>query len=299
MAQLENKPESFHRGQRAPGADTLNQMSEIALRQIRSGHGVDVSYFNDRAVIHHPKHQNIVPVLPDSANYFAQFVVLREYDDCLLCTPHLPEIAFDYIALDTALQAFAIAAALANANPTSANITAAAAAYANAQSKMSPSGWVPMTYNPNLGSSSSVRLYVVKPYLLQKTPWNGRTVTLYGSPESYTYTDIGVRLVNGTLQETINKGYFPGDVITAIKAELGYIGDDGNPIVWLDANIAARHWTGPLPLVSGQGTSGAQTAPEFDVFNILTFVECDPDTGQPVATIKQLHIPTSVGAFVV
>jgi hypothetical protein len=130
MPQLENKPDPFRRGQQQLSASALNEIIRAVTRQIRGGGGSGASYFGDRVVL--SSDQDLV-TLPDVCNYLAQFVVLQEFPDYLLCTP------FAQPSYDGPYQ-------------------------------------VPQIYNPYLGQTNPVQVYVAKPYDLQHTPWIGQYV---------------------------------------------------------------------------------------------------------------------------
>jgi hypothetical protein len=84
MGFLEQKPEPFRAGALALSAEALNKLVRTALREIRGGQSTDVSYYGDRVTI---KSTEVNPQLDDVTNYLAQFVVLQEYADYLLCVP--------------------------------------------------------------------------------------------------------------------------------------------------------------------------------------------------------------------
>lgn len=140
---------------------------------------------------------------------------------------------------------------------------------------------------------------VAKPYLLQKTPWDGRELTL---PEgtlpdtvvTYDYPEGGnpwrtATYDNGTVeQQNISPPWFVGDVIAAVKPrsklgdtpgtptivaetdeldlEWGILYDESNkPIHWMDLNVGGRTWTENLhgslqcPLIWWKHSSGGAT----------------------------------------
>lgn len=89
MPLLPQKPPPFVRGQPAPGADLLNQLTQAIIRQIRPGMNTQVNYYNDRVVINsdQPNRQQ-----PPTSAYYVQFVVLEELDDYLLCAFFSPPV---------------------------------------------------------------------------------------------------------------------------------------------------------------------------------------------------------------
>lgn len=183
--------DQFKPGDDQISAEALNKITRAVLRQIKGGGDSSVDYYGDRAII---RSSSIQPQLPASDNYMAQFVVLEEAEDMLLCTPFL--------------------------QPSTAGI------------------WHSQVYDPTLGIGSLRQFYVAKPYALQQTPWNGRTV----DGVTYTYTGIGERDAGSTPQ-TISSPYVAGDIIVAIQCISGYY--DTNlkvPVIWQDINAAARSW---------------------------------------------------------
>ncbi len=103
---------------------------------------------------------------------------------------------------------------------------------------------LPQEYDASLGSDSLVRVNVAKPYWLQQTPWNGKTVSVNGETITYDYTGLGERTAdNGTsiLTQNITPSYFAGDVILAVNGATGLL-LDGIAVVWTDVNSAGRNW---------------------------------------------------------
>lgn len=135
---------------------------------------------------------------------------------------------------------------------------------------------LPQSYTPSLGQLSTNIFYVVKPYFLQRTPWNGKTISMYGTNYAITYTGIGQRTLNGVAQQ-IQPQYVQGDIILASKAVTGYYTGAADkygspePVIFMDVNEAGRGWqsqqltcTGADQSVVGGGSfaySGGVTAP--------------------------------------
>src|SRR6185295_15924685 len=123
--------------------------------------------------------------------------------------------------------------------------------------------WDPQAYLSTLGADALVFTYVAKPTLLQKSYWNGRTISYGSTVRAYTHVSTGVRtsteLEVDTI-ETIQVPYFPGDIILAFRGVTGITATYENleeeiveePIFWIDGNFAARAWA-----VTGSGSSGS------------------------------------------
>lgn len=112
-------------------------------------------------------------------------------------------------------------------------------------------------YNPHGGQGFGLNevIAIAKPYLLLKTPWDGRTVEVEGIRVSYEYTDVGVRKASGRVdgelvEETqkITESYTPGDIITAVRMvrgqhdNYGYAAEDNQPLEFVDQNMSGRAW---------------------------------------------------------
>lgn len=156
--------------------------------------------------------------LPETANYVMQMVVVEDEDDFILCVPFILP-AEDKTTSDAR--------------------------------------WVPQKYDSNLEQDNDFPVRVAKPYILQKTPWNNKTVTLNGQVVSLGFPvggNVGTRtatIAGQAVQEQITPSYFPGDLIQAVRTPTGYIDTKYNvPVVWMDLNSAGRVWT---PIVGGGG----------------------------------------------
>lgn len=243
------KPPNFQRGQRQLSAMALNQLRELALRHIAGGGDTNVSYFGDRLTI---TSKTINPQLPDPTNYLRQFIVLEELPDCLVCTPMFYQPGDE-------------------------------------------GGWSPQSYevnltNPTMISGAYAIIWVAKPYFLQQTPWDQSTVPLpdvvqlNGHPVKYIY-DFAERtreaqFQDGTPWETqeITPSYVLGDVIVAVRTLTGYTDNVWHkPVVWMDANNAARKWlkncceNSIWVEVTGQDTTPTFTVTQFQLdSNIVT-----------------------------
>lgn len=107
-------------------------------------------------------------------------------------------------------------------------------------------GTTPQLHDPDLGQDSSSLLFVAKPRLLQRTPFDGQTVTLNGIDVSYEYTGNSERTASATGEDDedqfVTPPYFAGDIITVRRGPSGYTDDDGDLVVWTDANEGGRQW---------------------------------------------------------
>jgi len=133
-------------------------------------------------------------------------------------------------------------------------------------------------FNAGGGVNSSVTYSVAKPFLLQRSFWNGKTVTFingnqwtiavdeYGdmqvtasdpSHSGHTYTWPAV--------ETID--WFVGDTILAsqINGSTGIIDGSGRLCTWIDTNNAGRRFmfSDQICYISGQSGSAAVTATQL------------------------------------
>lgn len=110
---------------------------------------------------------------------------------------------------------------------------------------------IPQQYDEELNQDSISRTYVAKPYSLQQTPWQDRTVILNDLAVTFDYgTDIGKRTATSPDEEAeeqvIVPDYFVGDVITAVKCPTGYLDPEDGLVIWMDLNTAARAWAAVL-----------------------------------------------------
>lgn len=116
--------------------------------------------------------------------------------------------------------------------------------------------WIPQPYDKTLGQDSVAQLYVAKPYLLQKTPWGGKTVTINGVDTTYAYSsDLDKRTAttnSGVVTETY-RPYAPGEVISAVALGDGLDGADSQLITWEDLNCGGRAWN-----ALGKGWTGIE-----------------------------------------
>jgi hypothetical protein len=110
-------------------------------------------------------------------------------------------------------------------------------------------------YNPDTRKSLE-QVHVAKPYLLQKKPFDGKTVQLRDMSVSYEYqSQVGLRIARATVdgdevEETqrITEDYIAGDVIIAVRARIecedftGWTDENGDPIEWVDLNFSGRAW---------------------------------------------------------
>src|SRR6185369_16130053 len=139
MPELDPKPHPFRPGLPL-SARSLNRTLESQFRQFRGNRTAQVADYGDRTVVGVNDRSTI---LPGAGNYLQQFVVLEEYDDLLLCTP---------LVLPTS------SAPLVTPND---GRTAMAPTYSPLNGLTDPE-----TQQPSLA-----RVWVAKPYALQRLPW--------------------------------------------------------------------------------------------------------------------------------
>lgn len=100
--------------------------------------------------------------------------------------------------------------------------------------------------NPETGKELN-NIAVAKPYLLQQTPWDGRTVEVDGNSVTYQYTEIGKRRATATIDgeevveiQKITEDYREGGVIVAervsIVSPMHGEDEDGERIQWVAAS---------------------------------------------------------------
>lgn len=103
----------------------------------------------------------------------------------------------------------------------------------------------PHLYDPNFGQGFPGQLYIAKPYQLQQTPFDGKTVVLNGTAIALHYTGIGLRTAtnpNGVVEnQVVVPDYFTGDIILACETTTGYTAGSA-AVQWMDVNSAARAW---------------------------------------------------------
>lgn len=134
--------------------------------------------------------------------------------------------------------------------------------------------WTFQEYDATLEATADFVCYVAKPYILQKSPWNGQTLngttySAYTLPGERTATTGG-----DAVQELIHPAYFPGDIIKAVKGVTGLYDPDGVLIIWQDENEAARRWQGPF--VVPDGSTSVFTNVDWTFIN--STIEYDGDT---------------------
>lgn len=108
--------------------------------------------------------------------------------------------------------------------------------------------------DPN-GTSSLARVYVMKPYELQETPFDGKTIDYGGEQISYNYLSIGARQATKDSEvetQLITPDYYEGTFITAVRVSAASWGldvinhrtdqEDGNVLMtWIDIT-PGRAW---------------------------------------------------------
>lgn len=134
----------------------------------------------------------------------------------------------------------------------------------------------PVWSSPFVGNSTPL-IYVAKPFDLQKSPWNGKSLIVNGVATTYIYTGIGQRNANMTAQQ-ITPNYFAGDVILAVRAPTGLLTPPTQNqapqqyVIWQDINNSARIWAGSSAAsvfsgcrVSSQGHTLTDSTPVSNV----------------------------------
>lgn len=97
---------------------------------------------------------------------------------------------------------------------------------------------------------------VAKPPILQRSRWDGQTVTIDGVDYTYTYSDteFGVRTASSTDGDVEERIYFPyevGDLLVAVEIKknaavrgMEVTDEDGVRLRWIDLNVSGRQWKG-------------------------------------------------------
>jgi len=113
--------------------------------------------------------------------------------------------------------------------------------------------------------ASFAKVEIAKPPLLQRTPWDGETVTIDGIEYTYEYTDANNRTKSWTddddedqeEDEEINIPYFDDDILVAVEVRKNQVVDgfkvndtkvrNSNDALlsWVDINASGRCWVGP------------------------------------------------------
>lgn len=112
--------------------------------------------------------------------------------------------------------------------------------------------WTPNT-DDNDGEEGDKDIFVAKPYLLRKTPFDGESIVYPSKTISYTYASQGERTAtSGADSETqvLIPEYFVDDEILAIRniiGSTGVVASEETPagttdIGWEDMNTAGRFW---------------------------------------------------------
>jgi hypothetical protein len=107
---------------------------------------------------------------------------------------------------------------------------------------------IPQIYNPPVDTPNTP-YYIAKPFLLQKTPWDGRNAVVNGVTIHFQYVSIGQRTLTSSginpITQYIVPNYMPGDIIKAARCITAVVNPDSNgpKIVWLDLNTAGRIWS--------------------------------------------------------
>lgn len=160
---------------------------------------------------------------------------------------------------------------------------------------------------------------VAKPHALQKTPWDGATVTFPDYDREYAYTDDNTRTVTidpgganeREVVETVNQPYFVDDLLICAKP-MTHIGEtpgvpveteskpgdyldimwdeDGKPISWIDLNVAGRAWSNggnEVRIIKGSLYGALTSATDGELDGIVTLAgPVVPVTDEPLSVIN-------------
>lgn len=212
-----------------PLVDALNSMQESIPRGIIGTFPIRVEVFGDRYIISLVENNSIQP------NRVQTFVVYEELDDCLKCVLY-DQDPFQVQKHDPDLGKVS--------NPTSVQ-----------RDTTQQIADLELT-----GDQTPARcfVYVAKARLLQRTPFDAKTVRLRGLDVTYVYSneEKGARTATSSDSEAtpeyqlITPPYFIGDIIAARSAVTGYsfsdpdidVGVDAAFVAWEDLNTGGRQW---------------------------------------------------------
>jgi hypothetical protein len=110
-------------------------------------------------------------------------------------------------------------------------------------------------FDPHTGKYLE-RVAVAKPFLLQRTPFDGETVTLRDMQVTYEYLgQEGLRIARAVIDDDeveelqrITEDYFHTDILSVARSMLrrdsatGMTDDEGREIEWVDLNFSGRAW---------------------------------------------------------
>jgi hypothetical protein len=103
------------------------------------------------------------------------------------------------------------------------------------------------TWHAFTESEGPADVYVAKPYILQRTPFDGVTITYPSGNITYTYTQDYERSANDgtdTKTQVVTPRYYVNEVIVAARGIAGGTGitvSESN-VVWQDINTCGRMW---------------------------------------------------------
>lgn len=217
MPQLKPLPPEFMPGATQLSADSLNKLLRTAIPQVFGSKGLNANYYGQRLVL--APGEDITST-DDITKWIQLFAVKQEYDDSIQCVPFF-------------------------------------------QPWDSNNDLIPQTYDPSLASvdqgtpSQPVYVYLAKPYLLQKAPWDSQAATINGLQMTFAYGNPGRRQVTianmpvlgggtelVTIPQQLTPNYFPGDILLGVRAVTGLKAPDTEePITWQDLNCGGRRWT--------------------------------------------------------
>lgn len=231
----------------------LNQLKNAVPRSIIGGDGTAVRQFGDRYIVGSPSGKTA------PFRQLKTFLVYQEFDDYLKC------VSFDYVGGTIQLHNDTLG--------TSSNLTTTqqtgtdlanelnkeyAQSIAETQDDDDETGVSDESSVYPINTPQLAWVYVAKARLLQRTPFDGKTVTLRRTPVAYSYSnaEFGGRTASPTGSpseyQVITPPYFQGDIITARGVlATGYKTQDPDVvpegmtyyyISWEDMNTGGRQW---------------------------------------------------------
>jgi len=307
MSRLYFKPDPFKKGATSLSKEALDHILRTIPRQIYGDPNVSVNIYGDRVVIG-LSGQN--PTLPGVGNYVNQYSVVQEFSDYIKCAPFVQPVNDSYLTnvlvtnpgsgytsapevqfsgglnpSGVAAQAHAVLAgdgtidSIAIDDPGSGyfdapdvELVGGGGVDAEAQAIINIIYQQPQFYDPSLNSSiPGGYIYIAKPYWLQQTPWDGRSVVINGVSYEVNYSDLGQRTItdpNGvSILQTLTPDYMPGDLIQAVNCSTGYFDPEQYlPIIWMDLNEAGRNWADSRITPPANSFTGASVYQASSVF---------------------------------
>jgi uncharacterized protein YodC (DUF2158 family) len=161
-------------------------------------------------------------------------------------------------------------------------------------------------WNTTNKTAGTVDVFVAKPPLLQRTPYDGVTengVTYaYSTSTQRTATPGGTQTVTPpwNLPDTTVTPNYPGDVVeVAYDPSTGLTDPNNNPVVWRDTNDGGRTWQGlagffPVQLTNDGGINGTNTTVATYTYTLKSL-----NGMTTLGTTKPQIMPRTVGAVTV